>query len=117
MTATAQAPGAYPGNGDQRRALRAIHTSEATEAVFHELHPQFEGQLPASVVRDYVAQAVADLQGSISREALPEMAIRLAAVRLERHLRPDHSANEHTTPAPMSLNPASRTHWSRYLAH
>jgi len=62
--------------------------SHAGWAVFQELRPQFEGLLPASVVRDCVDHAVQDLLGSINVEALPEMAIRLAAVRLERRLRP-----------------------------
>jgi len=60
--------------------------SDARWAVFQELRPQFEGLLPASVVRDCVDHAVQDLLGSINVEALPEMAIRLAAVRLERRL-------------------------------
>ena len=60
--------------------------SDAKWAVFQELRPQFEGLLPASVVRDCVDHAVQDLLGSINVEALPEMAIRLAAVRLERRL-------------------------------
>jgi hypothetical protein len=61
--------------------------SEATWAIFQELRPQFAG-LPPGVVQDYVDQAVRDLLGSICVEALPEMAIRLAAVRLEHRLRP-----------------------------
>ena len=66
--------------------MPAADTAAATEAVFTELRPQFDGHLPAGMVRDYVVQAAADLAGSISREALPEMVIRLAAVRLERQL-------------------------------
>lgn len=62
--------------------------SDARWAVFQELRPQFEGLLPPSVVPDCVDHAVQDLLGSINVEALPEMAIRLAAVRLERRLRP-----------------------------
>ena len=58
---------------------------DATWAVFQELRPQFEGLLPLGVIRDCVDQAVRDLHGSISAEALPEMAIRLAAVRLDPH--------------------------------
>ncbi len=86
MTAGAHAPGAYPGTAEPCPAMHAADTAAATEAVFNELRPQFEGQLPAGMVRDYVVQAAADLAGSISREALPEMVIRLAAVRLERQL-------------------------------
>ena len=62
--------------------------SDAGWAVFQELRPQFERLLPPSEVRDCVDHAVQDLLGSINVEALPEMAIRLAAVRLERGLRP-----------------------------
>ena len=62
--------------------------SDAKWAVFQELRPQFEGLLPPGVVLDCVDHAVQDLLGSIKVEALPEMAIRLAAVRLERRLRP-----------------------------
>ena len=69
--------------------MHAADTAAATEAVFTELRPQFDGQLPAVMVRDYVVRAAADLAGSISREALPEMVIRLAAVRLERQLWPE----------------------------
>jgi len=47
---------------------------DATWAVFQELRPQFEGLLPLGVIRDCVDQAVRDLHGSISAEALPEMA-------------------------------------------
>jgi len=61
--------------------------SDATWVVFQELRPQFAGLLPLGVVRDCVHDAVQDLHGSISAEALPEMAIRLAAVRLDRRLR------------------------------
>lgn len=87
MTAAAQSPGADPPTGRPLRTPPGINTSAAVQAVFHELHPQFDGHLPTSMVRDYVIQAAADLQGSISREALPEMVIRLAAVRLEHQLR------------------------------
>ncbi len=51
-------------------------------AILAELLPQYEGPLPAVVVRDCVNQAVQDLLGSISAEALPEMVARLVAVRL-----------------------------------
>lgn len=94
VTAATHALGAQPSSVNPRRALRPVHTSAATEAVFDELRPQFEGQLPTGVVRDYVARAAADLEGSISREALPEMVIRLAAVRLERLLRPERPDGE-----------------------
>jgi len=59
--------------------------TDMTWAVFLELRPQFEGLLPQSVVLDCVEHAVQDLLASMSVEALPEMAVRLAWVRLERH--------------------------------
>lgn len=70
--------------------------SASADAVFGELLPQFDGQLPAEVVREYVTQAVADLRGSICIEALPEMVIRLAAVRLEHRLPWGHFAAGHS---------------------
>jgi len=74
-------------NAEQENAEQGA-VSDAKWAVFQELRPQFEGLLPPSVVLDCVDHAVQDLLGSINVEALPEMAIRLAAVRLERRLSP-----------------------------
>ena len=74
-------------NAEQENAEHGA-VSDAKWAVFQELRPQFEGLLPPSVVLDCVDHAVQDLLGSINVEALPEMAIRLAAVRLERRLSP-----------------------------
>lgn len=68
--------------------------ADAAWAIFQELRPHFDGLLPAGLVHDYVNQAVKDLHGSISIEALPEMAIRLAAVRLRQRHRPDQPADE-----------------------
>jgi hypothetical protein len=47
-----------------------------------ELAQQFAGILSATVIAGGVAAAIRDLRGSISGEALPEMASRLARVRL-----------------------------------
>src|SRR6478752_684793 len=113
MTAAAQAPRAYPRTGDPLPPRRAIQISAVTEAVFKELHPQFEDQLPAGLVRDYITRAVTDLHGSISREALPEMVIRLADVRLERHLRPavpDETLDAFATGSIRPEDHAQRTH-------
>ena len=74
-------------NAEQENAEQGA-VSDAKWGVFQELRPQFEGLLPPSVVLDCVDHAVQDLLGSIKVEALPEMAIRLAAVRLERRLSP-----------------------------
>jgi hypothetical protein len=52
-------------------------------AIFAELHPEFDQALSPDVVEQCAAQAVRDLTGSICREALPEMAVRLASVRLQ----------------------------------
>ena len=54
--------------------------------VLRELRPRYAGLLPDDVVRDQVHRAVRDLLGSINVEALPEMASRLVAVRLDQHL-------------------------------
>ncbi len=50
--------------------------------VSRELDRQFAGLLSATVITSCVASAIRDLRGSISGEALPEMAARLAGVRL-----------------------------------
>ncbi len=69
-------------------AAERSDTTAATSAIVQELGPRFDGLIPQSVIERCVAQAVQDLLGSICVEALPEMAIRLAAVRLERRLEP-----------------------------
>jgi hypothetical protein len=50
--------------------------------VSRELDRQFAGLLSTTVITGCVASAIRDLRGSISGEALPEMAARLARVRL-----------------------------------
>jgi hypothetical protein len=47
-----------------------------------ELYGEFRGLLSDEAIRGCVREAMNDLCGSISREALPEMAVRLARVRL-----------------------------------
>src|SRR4051812_22585752 len=47
-----------------------------------ELDRDFAGLVSAPVITACVADAIRDLRGSISGEALPEMAVRLARVRL-----------------------------------
>jgi hypothetical protein len=47
-----------------------------------ELYGEFGGRISGDVIRGCVRAAMTDLHGSISREALPEMAVRLARVRL-----------------------------------
>jgi len=46
------------------------------------LHREFHGLLPDELIRGCVREAMTDLRGSINREALPEMAGRLARARL-----------------------------------
>jgi hypothetical protein len=50
--------------------------------IAEELHREFADSVPVPIVRACVAAAIADRRGSISAEALPEMAVRLARVRL-----------------------------------
>lgn len=68
--------------------------SDAALAIVRELLPQYDGLLPARVVGDYVTQAVSDLTGSICIESLPEMAVRLASVRLLHLLEPGQPTDD-----------------------
>jgi hypothetical protein len=53
-----------------------------TTLVVKELNGKYSGSLPAETIKACVTAAICDLRGSISPEALPEMAVRLAQVRL-----------------------------------
>ncbi len=53
-----------------------------------ELYGEFGSLLSDDVIRGGVRDAMTDLRGSISREALPEMAVRLARVRLAARAKP-----------------------------
>ena len=92
----------------------------AASAITRELLPYFDGLLPARLVQDYVSQAVTDLTGSISVEALPEMAIRLAGFRLDNLLDFDQAAHDvgvpfsHNGSAPAICYPVKLRH-SSYL--
>jgi hypothetical protein len=57
----------------------------AAWAIFQELRLRFDGVLAARVVHQCVDRPVLDPVGSVSVEALPKMAVRLARVRLEPH--------------------------------
>ena len=57
--------------------------SPTITAIVEELQRTFFGILPATAVAQCATQAVQELLGSICLQALPEMAIRLATVRLE----------------------------------
>ena len=47
-----------------------------------EQYGEFRGVLSDEAIRSFVREAMTDLRGSINREALPEMAVRLARARL-----------------------------------
>jgi hypothetical protein len=53
-----------------------------TKLVVRELTWEYSRSLPAETIEACARAAIRDLRGSISREALPEMAVRLAQVRL-----------------------------------
>lgn len=55
---------------------------DADARIAEELHREFADSVPASVVRLFLDTVIADLRGSVKAEALPEMAVRLARVRL-----------------------------------
>jgi hypothetical protein len=53
-----------------------------TTLVVRELRSEYSESLPAETIKRCARAAIVDLRGSISPEALPEMAVRLAKVRL-----------------------------------
>ena len=53
-----------------------------TTLVVKELSWEYSGSLPAETIKTCARAAIRDLRGSINPEALPEMAVRLAQVRL-----------------------------------
>lgn len=55
-------------------------------AVVAYLSEVFGHRLPQDVVGEFARDAISDLRGSICTEAIPEMASRLAQVRLRTHL-------------------------------
>jgi hypothetical protein len=64
-------------SGVGRASIRLI-----TTLVVKELSWEYSGSLPAETIKACARAAIVDLRGSISPEALPEMAVRLAKVRL-----------------------------------
>jgi uncharacterized protein (DUF779 family) len=60
--------------------------SDADARIADELYREFGESMPDVVIRACLANALADLVGSISQEGLPEMAVRLARVRLAARL-------------------------------
>lgn len=75
--------------------------SPTVTAIVEELQRTFFGVLPAAAVAQCATKAVQDLLGSICLQALPEMAIRLATVRLEKTVavEPEPAAAPATTVA------------------
>jgi hypothetical protein len=67
-------------------AARRSELADVTSAIVDELRSAYLDVLPTSVIARYAGQAVSDLSSSICIEALPEMAIRLARVRLDARI-------------------------------
>jgi hypothetical protein len=76
-----------------RRALTtvpaAIASTDPAQVLQREFAVQFDGTFSDAQIRDYVHDAINDLRGSVSAEALPEMAARLADHRLSTIENPD----------------------------
>lgn len=53
------------------------------DLLVEELMPRYSGAVSRRQVTDAIQAAISDLRGSICREALPEMATRLAMFRLD----------------------------------
>ena len=64
------------------RDVMTIPSASVAVRILNELHDEFADSLPESVIRACARDAIGDLSGSISKEALPEMVTRLARVRL-----------------------------------
>ena len=78
------------GSAEEQRISRTRDASSASGAsirlvttrVVKELRWEYSGSLPVETIKACARAAIRDLRGSISSEALPEMAVRLAKVRL-----------------------------------
>lgn len=66
---------------DPGRAVSATATSDRRRLA-DELLREFGATTPDIVIRACLVRAISDLSGSITPESLPEMALRLARVRL-----------------------------------
>jgi hypothetical protein len=69
-----------------RPVTRRPELTDTTSAIIDELRSAYLDVLPTGVIAQYAGQAVNDLSSSICIEALPEMAIRLARVRLDAQI-------------------------------
>jgi len=65
-----------------RDAVTLARSRQVRSEISAELYGEFRGLLSDEAIRGCVREAMTDLRGSISCEALPEMAVRLARVRL-----------------------------------
>jgi hypothetical protein len=65
-----------------RDAVTLARSRQVRLEVSAELYGEFRGLLSDEAIRRGVREAMTDLHGSISREVLPEMAVRLARARL-----------------------------------
>src|SRR6266704_1068212 len=65
-----------------RDAVTVAQSRQVDFEISAELYGEFRGLLSDEAIRGCVREAMTDLRGSINREALPEMAARLARVRL-----------------------------------
>jgi len=61
----------------------AVQPADLPRRLVDELDPIFAPHIPPRVLAQSVEQALHDLRGSVSAEALPEMAVRLARHRLQ----------------------------------
>lgn len=73
-------------------ATERVGAADTVAAIVNELGPGFAGRVPCEAIVQCVDEAVRDLHESICREALPEMAIRLAAVRLDHRIQQETDA-------------------------
>ena len=77
-----------PGGDDEEPRRREtpfeVAAARVARAVARDLDDQFAGAYPLAAILACVRAAIADLRGSVSVEALPEMAARLAHHRLSR---------------------------------
>lgn len=62
---------------------RPADLTRTVASIVEELNPMFSGFLAAAAITECATRAVHDLLGSICLQALPEMAVRLATVRLQ----------------------------------
>lgn len=93
-------PGSVATSTNERRG-----TADTMAGIVDELGPRFAGRVPCDVIMACVELAIRDLHESICKEALPEMAIRLAAVRLDHLIQPETNT-AHPEPDPAQQAPA-----------